>query len=162
VNGPLSSGDSDRVTAFRALRRLVSFVAAALDVRFAFVAAFHEPESSRVIRNNVSLWLAKDFGLRSEFVRVELPEALPHQAVSADWTRVLRHVWPDEQELAESNAVGCITVALYDPRERVVGHLGLLDSGPGSRLSQWERLRPLGRPATAELMRWLGGRDPRE
>ncbi len=158
MTGLFPPQDTDRVTAFRSLRRLVSFVAAALDVRFAFVAAFEHAESSREVRN-VSLWLAKDFGLRSDFVQVELPEPLPAQAVSADWAPTLRGILPAEQELAEHRAVRCVTVALYDPRERILGHLGLLDSGPASGLSQWERLRPLGRPAAAELLRWFRGRD---
>ena len=159
MTGLLPPQDADRVTAFRSLRRLVCFVAAALDVRFAFVAAFEDPESSLVV-HNASLWLAKDFGLRADFMLIELPEPMPAQTVSADWAPTLRGVLPDEQELAEHRAVRCVTVALYDPRERILGHLGLLDSGPASGLSQWERLRPLGRPAAAELRRWFAGRDP--
>lgn len=157
VNDPCPPEDLGQIAACRTLRRLVCFVAAALDVRFAFVAAFEEPASSRGGRN-ASLWLARDFGLRSEFVRAELPGALP-EGVSSDWATALRHVWPNEQELAERAEVRCIAVALCDPHERVLGHLGLLDSGQGPGLLLLERLRPLRRLAVAELQRWAGGFD---
>jgi hypothetical protein len=146
------------MAACRTLRRLVCFVAAALDVRFAFVAAVEDPLAARGVRS-ASLWLARDFGLRSDFARLELPEALPEGASSADWATALRQVWPDEHELAEPAEVRCITVALCDPPDRVVGYLGLVDSELGSGLLLLERLRPLRRLALAELQRWAGGFD---
>lgn len=157
MNDPCPPEDLGQIAACRTLRRLVCFVAAALDVRFAFVAAFEELAAARGVRN-ASLWLARDFGLRSEFVRVELPEAPPE--VSADWAPALRRVWPDEQELAEHTDVRCIAVALCDPQERVFGHLGLVDSGRAPGLLLLERLRPLRRLASAELLRWTAGSDP--
>lgn len=158
VSPPFPPVDADRSAASRTLRRLVCFVAGALDVRFAFVAAFEANESSPVVRH-ASLWLARDFGLRSDFARIELAEALPAQAVSADWATALRRVLPDEPEGPEHATMRGVTVALRDPRDRVFGHLGLLTSGPGSGLFLRERLQPLGRLAAAELLRWVEGRD---
>jgi hypothetical protein len=132
-------------------------LAAALDVRFAFVAALDESESSPGGRS-ASLWLARDFGLRSEFARIDLSEDLP-EGVSADWAPILRRVWPDEQELAVHADVRCVTVALCGPDDRVFGHLGLVDSGRASGLLLLERLRPLRRLAAAELLRWAGEFD---
>jgi hypothetical protein len=158
VSTPFPPADADRVAASYTLRRLVCFVAGSLDVPFAFVAAFEAPESSLVVRR-ASLWLAKDFGLRSECARIELPEAMPAEGVNADWARALRRMLPDEPELAEHATMRCVTVALRDPRDRVFGQLGLLDSGPANGLFLRERLQPLGRLAAIELLRWAEGRD---
>jgi hypothetical protein len=158
VSNPLPPTDADRLAASHTLRRLVCFVAGSLDVRFAFVAALEVYESPRAI-GSASLWLAKDFGLRSEFARIELPQPMAAQAVNADWAPALRRLLPNEPELAELATMRCLTVALRDPRDRVFGQLGLLDSGPASGLFLRERLQPLGRLAATELQRWVAGRD---
>ena len=59
-----------RSCANRTLRRLVGFVASALDVRFAFVVAFNPPGEPQ----RGTLWLARDYGLRSTFAEFDVPE----------------------------------------------------------------------------------------
>ncbi|HVQ31656.1 MAG TPA: hypothetical protein VMV21_18805, partial [Vicinamibacteria bacterium] len=150
--------DADGSAASRTLRRLVCFVAGALDVPFAFVAAFEANESSTLVRH-ASVWLAKDFGLRSEFARIELPETISAPVVNPNWAAALRRILPDEPDLPEQGTMRGVTVALRDSRDQVFGHLGLLASGPASGLFLRERLQPLGRLAAAELLRWVEGRD---
>jgi len=147
----------DRFDASGTLRRLVCFVAAALDVRYAFVAVFGGPESTPALRR-VSFWLAKDFGLRSAFALLELPGETPDAAVPFECARTLRGVWPAETDLAGLTDTGCVTVPLkLDGGLR--GQLGILVSGPGSSFRHQDRLMPMARLAKAEVERWLGSSE---
>jgi len=147
----------DRFDASGTLRRLVCFVAAALDVRYAFVAVFGGPEATAPLRR-VSFWLAKDFGLRSAFALLELPGETPDAAVPFECARTLRSVWPAETELAELTPTGCVTVAL--PLDGgLLGQLGVLVPGPAAGCRHQERLLPMARLARAEVERWLGSAE---
>jgi hypothetical protein len=148
----------DRFDASGTLRRLVCFVAAALDVRYAFVAVFGGPESTPPLRR-VSFWLAKDFGLRSAFALLELPAETSDAAVPFECARTLHGLWPAETELAGLTEAGCVTVPL--PLDGgLLGQLGILVSGPAANFRHQERLRPMARLAKAEVERWLGSSDP--
>jgi hypothetical protein len=145
-----SEAEDPRCEASRALRRLVGFVASALDVRFAFVVAFDPPGSPR----RIGLWLARDYGLRSEYAQVEAPSGCGRDA-SLDLGLLLHQVWPHEPELADVPPGRRVSLALVDPQGRVVGHLGILDSEGSCRLAARERLAPLGRRARAEVEGWM-------
>lgn len=148
----------DRFGASGTLRRLVCFVAAALDVRYAFVAVFGGPEATPPIRR-VSFWLAKDFGLRSAFALLELPGDTPDPTVPFECARTLRGVWPAEMELAGLTDAGCVTVPL--PLDGgLLGQLGMLVPGPASGFRHQERLMPMVRLAKAEVERWLASSEP--
>jgi hypothetical protein len=140
-----------RCGASRALRRLAGFMASALDVRFAFVMAFEPPDDP----DHVTLWLARDYGLRSEYAQVEVSEGEGEPA-RLDHGLLLRKAWPHEPELADIRPGRSVSLALVDSHGRVVGHLGILDSERSCRLSARERMAPLGRRATAEVERWIG------
>lgn len=148
-----------RLDAATTLRRLVTFVAAALDSRYAFVAAFDRGGPERAAQS-VTLWLARDYGLSSELTRLALPDDDP--ALRVDYVRMLRRVWPNGPELARMTADHCVAVPLLDPNGRLLGHLGLADRGPGSRVEQRERLHPLARRAATEVQRWSRESDSRE
>ncbi len=148
----------DRFDASGTLRRLVCFVAAALDVRYAFVAVFGGLEATPSIRR-VSFWLAKDFGLRSAFALLELPGDTPDATVPFECARTLRGVWPAETELAGLTEDGCVMVAL--PLDGgLLGQLGILVPGPASGYRHQERLMPMVRLAKAEVERWLVSSEP--
>lgn len=140
-----------RADTSRALRRLVGFVASALDVRFAFVVALGPPARPR----RLALWLARDYGLRTELEEVEVHESLGEPA-SPDLGALLRRVWPHEPELAEAKPGGCVFLPLVDSDTRLAGYLGVLDPERVGRFCSHERLGPLARRAAAEVERWVG------
>jgi hypothetical protein len=140
-----------RCTAGRSLLRLVGFVASALDVRFAFVVAFEPPGGPR----SLAIWLARDFGLRSEYGRLELT---PGEATAAtrDFGQLLGRVWPHEPELAEIRPDRCVSLSLKSADGHAVGYLGILEAERNCRLGARERLAPLARRAGAEVEQWVG------
>lgn len=142
--------EDPRCGASRTLRRLVGFVASALDVRFAFVVAFDPPAEPR----RLSLWLARDYGLRSDFAQLETPEGVGRAGLPLG--RVLHRALPHEPELAESRPTHCFTLPLLDARGQLAGHLGIVDAEGSCRFATRERLGPLTRRAAAEVERWVG------
>ncbi len=149
----------DRFDASGTLRRLVCFVAAALDVRYAFVAVFGGPKTTPPIRR-VSFWLAKDFGLRSAFALLELPGDMTDAAVPFECARTLRGVWPAETELAELTDGGCVAVPLPLDGD-LLGQLGILVPRSASAFRHHEGLMPMARLAKAEVEKWLASSEPR-
>jgi hypothetical protein len=151
---PATAGECEaedsRCAASRTLHRLVGFVASALDVRFAFVAAFAPPPEPR----RVSLWLARDYGLRSEFTQLETPEGDLSTGVSLG--HILQRALPHEPGLAETRPSACLSLPLFDTRGRVAGSLGILDVEGTCRFAARDRLVPLARRAAAEVERWAG------
>jgi hypothetical protein len=141
-----------RCAASRALRRLVGFVASAFDVRFAFVVAFDAPADPR----RVGLWLARDYGLRSEYAQMETAKGTTEEASPA-FGRLFQRVWPHEPELAEIRPGGCISLPVLDTVGGLAGHLGILDPERSCQFSARERLAPLARRAAIEAQRWRIG-----
>jgi hypothetical protein len=135
------------------LTRLVRFLASALDVRYAFVAA-HPGRPG----GGLTLWLARDYGLRTAFADLAAaPGSLGLEAGRLDLAACLRLAWPHEPELVEaSNAPGA-RVTLVDAAGRALGEMGVLDPDRARRFTNPERLRPLARTATAELLRFWSG-----
>jgi hypothetical protein len=149
---PFDSHQPDpRPHASATLRRLVGFVAAALDSRYAFASALGRRDSRGRVRT-VDLWMAKDYGLSVDVAGVELPDH--DTAAPFDYSIIARRIWPEWPELTQMSAAHCVTVPLLDRRGRLLGHLGLLDRGPGAGFSRRERLHPLVRIATTEVERW--------
>jgi hypothetical protein len=140
--------DDERNSASGTLRRLVCFLASALDVRYAFVSARSGPA---VAEGRLALWLARDYGLRSDFAEIDLGSLAPAAPRGVDLGLALRLAWPHEPDLRGGETVG---LDLLGAGGRPVGHLGLLDTEGRGRLSALEHLRPLARTAAAELERW--------
>ena len=134
------------------LRRLVCFVASALDVRFAFVAGLSAPRPGETT-GSVAVWLARDYGLRFEFGRTHRPENLG--AESRPYEEVLHRLWPAELELVRLMAAGGPALPIVDSRGQLLGHLAALNAGPAHRFSEAERLRSLAPLAASELERWV-------
>ncbi len=145
-----SESEETRGSASRTLLRLVGFVASALDVRFAFVVAFDPPSEPR----RLSLWLARDYGLRSDFAQLETPEGV--ESAGLPLGRVLHRALPHEPELADTRPTHCFTLPLLDARGQLAGHLGVLDAEGSCRFATRERLGPLTRRAAVEVERWVG------
>jgi hypothetical protein len=133
------------------LRRLVCFIASALDVRFAIVAGLSAPRAGEP-KGSVAVWLARDYGLRFAFGRTERPEDL--RAESRPYEEVLRRLWPAEPDLVALMEVCGPALPVQDSQGRLLGHLAVLDPGPAHRLSETDRLNSLVRLAATELERW--------
>jgi hypothetical protein len=146
--GIISQDDEERAQAAATLRRLVTFTASALDVRFAFVVAFADPDDPA--QAPAVMWLGKDFGLRSACAEVawsDRIDALPEIA------RVLRAAFPHEADLGRC-AGATTSLPLRDADGRVLGHLGIADPTRGCSLAAREQLRTLLPPAIVEVARW--------
>ncbi len=135
----------------RTLHRLVGFVASALDVRFSFVVALEPTAGSR----GLTLWLARDYGLRTEASEVFGPVA-EARGSELDLGPLLRQALPHEPELAGINGADCVSLPLLDASGRLVGHLGVVDPDRSCRYSARDRLVPLARRASEEVVRWVG------
>jgi hypothetical protein len=148
--------DEEHESAAANLRRLVSFLASALDVRYAFVST-PRPSAPQA---RMSLWLARDYGLRSEAAQGDDVEVVPTSGVPSplDILSVLRGVWPDEVDLAGLDHRHVVSLLLLARGGGVMGHMGIVDPvGRRVRLGA-ELLRPLARRAAAELEQWASTR----
>jgi len=147
--------DETALDAGRALLRLVGFLASALDVRFAFVVAIDPPARE----GGLTLWLARDYGLRVE--AGALPRPLDEVTGAAlDLVPLLRQALPHEPELTGITGADCVSLPLLDAHGRLVGHLGVVDPDRSCRYSARDRLRPLADRAAQEVARWVGGAGP--
>jgi hypothetical protein len=118
------------------------------------LALHHEGESSRT---RVDVWLAKDYGLRSEYAEPDIALDPPTPS-TLDLVSVLRAAAPHEPELASIERKAVVSLPLVASSGRWLGHLGIVDPEGHRRLSAPEHLLPLARPAAAELSRWTGAR----
>jgi hypothetical protein len=135
------------------LQRLVCFVASALDVRFAFLAGLSDARACEPT-GRVSVWLAKDYGLRCAFGSTERPENLGADT-RVYYEEVLRRLWPAEPDLVGLVPTSATALPLLDSRGRLLGHFGVLNPGPAHRLSEADHLKSLARVAASELERWF-------
>ena len=132
------------------LQRLVCFVASALDVRFAFVTGLADLRNP----NTVAVWLARDYGLRGSFGRVERPEN-PKADARLYYEDVMRRLWPDEPDLVGLVPTSALPLPLVDSGGRLLGHFAVVNPGPAHRLAEAEHLQSLARVAANELERWF-------
>jgi hypothetical protein len=123
------------------LRRLVCRVAAALDVRYAFVTGPVRNAATPAARATLGVWLARDFGLRAVFAAGPQPWRRAAQAPDPlDYVPMLRTLYPDERRLGDVDPGAARSVALVGPRGRLLGHLGTLDPGPAADAEETDAL----------------------
>jgi hypothetical protein len=146
------SKDEARDGASGTLRRLVSFVASALDVRYTFVARRGSVEGGP--EGRMAVWLARDYGLRSAFVMVDAAED-SRLDENVHLASLLRRGWPHETDLAAVERDDVVSVALCDGGGQRLGYLGIVDPEGRRRFAAREALRPLVRAAASELERWV-------
>jgi hypothetical protein len=135
------------------LRRLVGFLAAAFDARYAFVSALHGGAPGRGA-SRVSLWLAQDFGLCPRVASVDLYPPLA-AGETPEYLALLRDICPSEVVLRRLTAGSCVVLPLVDRNVTIVGHLGLADARPAFRLVDRDRLEHLLRFAAAQVEAWV-------
>jgi hypothetical protein len=141
---------SESAEAAGTLRRLVCFAASALDVRLAFVIAL--PPEGGGPGPRCAVWLAKDYGLRSCFAELDLPEGI---GAPGEVARILVSAFPSESSLAGIGDASSVVLPLWDPRNRPLGYLGVAGPGRNNAWSCPEHLRPLVRPAANEVARFV-------
>jgi hypothetical protein len=134
------------------LRRLVCFVASALDVPYAFIAGLAAPPGEGTVPC-LTVWLARDFGLQFEFAR--LYGLAPS---SPDYAEALRRIWPATPGLAPLAAACGPGLPLHDRRGELIGHLAALNPDPSRRKADQARLQPLAPVAAARLEWWANYR----
>ena len=134
------------------LRRLVCFVAAALDVPYAYIAALTPPADGGVAPG-LTVWLARDYGLQFEFAQrygfYRRPEG------PCDYAEALRRIWPQAPGLAPLLATGAPGLPLRDSRGVLLGHIAALSAREGAPTGDFVRLAPLARTAAVKLERWM-------
>jgi hypothetical protein len=136
------------------LRRLVCQVAAALDVRYAFVTGPVRGAATPSGRPALGIWLARDFGLRFAFGTAGPWRPTAARAYPLDYVSMLRTLHPDERRLGEIDLCAGRPVPLVGSRGRVLGHLGTLDPGPAADADQTDAvLTALAVRAVAEVER---------
>jgi len=131
------------------LRRLVCFVASALDVPSAFVAAL--PDAYDRQGPSVAIWLARDYGLTFDFARLDRLDGITE--VPWRYEEVMRRLWPTSLELAALAAESGPGLPLFGAEGNLVGHLATLDPRPNRRRDDG-RLEPLRRVAATNVERW--------
>lgn len=139
------------------LRRLVCFVASALDVPNAFVAALPAPRTDDA-GPAVAVWLARDYGLTFDFARLERMEGF----VEKPWqyVEVVRRLWPAAADLIALTEAAGPGLPLFDAGGHLVGHLAALHPDPKRRGQHAERLEPLLRVAATNVQRWAAAQMP--
>ena len=160
MTGKLSLGDHGSAAFGNpgdTLRRLVCFVASALDVPNAFVAALPAPRSDDDTPS-VAVWLARDYGLTFDFARLDRMDAF----VEKPWqyVEVSRRLWPAAPDLIALTAAAGPGLPLFDSRGHLVGHLATLHPDPNRRTQDSARLEPLLRVAATNVERWAAALSP--
>jgi len=135
-----------------ALRRLVCFVASALDVPNAFVAALPAPRSDDE-GPSVAVWLARDYGLTFDFARLDRLDGFTEKPWR--YVEVMRRLWPAAPDLIDLTAAAGPGLPLFGVEGHLVGHLAALNPRADRRPVDSERLEPLLRVAATNVERWV-------
>ncbi len=144
---------SDTLHGIEYFRVLVSQVAAALRVPFAFITE-HYADKTRV--RMLAFWKGDTFGNPFEYDLPGTPcDDVINKGKFCHFPRGVQAMFPQDRDLVALAAQGYIGVPLYDSKEQVIGHLALLDSKPlvvGDR--EVSILRIFAGRAGQELERW--------
>ena len=143
------------------LRRLVCFVASALDVPSVFVAALPTVDDDR--GPSVAVWLARDYGLTFDFASLDHLDGFTE--VPWRYVEVIRRLWPASSELVELTDESGPGRPLFDAAGHLIGHLAVLNPAPARHRLEHEQLDALLRVAATNVERWVatlatGASDP--
>jgi hypothetical protein len=139
------------------LQRFVCFVAAALDVPYAYITGLAPRRGGRRAPG-LTVWLARDYGLKFEFA--QLYGFHGDAAAPDDHVEALQRLWPQVPGFASVLAAGEPPRPLRDRRGTLLGHLAALDAPAAGRQGLAERLEPLARVAALKLERWAAQFQP--
>jgi len=141
------------VTGESLFRSLVRHLAAALDVRHAFVAERTAPGSTRA--RTLAFWSVDHFARNQEYDVAGTPCEAVFEGRTTIHPRDVQRLFPEDRELVEMEAVGYLGFPLRsDPAGDVLGHLVAIDSRPlAPGLSDSWVLRIFASRAAAEIER---------
>ncbi|MBL8046562.1 MAG: GAF domain-containing protein [Anaerolineales bacterium] len=107
---------------------LVRHLAAALQVRYAFVAECTDASRTRV--RTLAFWMGKDFGENFEYALAETPcEAVIGGEICYHPNKV-REMFPHDADLVKLEAESYLGIPLRDSGGNIIGHLAALDKSP--------------------------------
>jgi PAS domain S-box-containing protein len=109
-------------------RSLVRHLAAALQMRYAFVAECTDATNTRV--RTLAFWMGRDFGENFDYALVGTPcEGVIGGDICYHPSQ-LRALFPEDQDLVKLCAESYLGVPIFDSRGGVIGHLAALDDKP--------------------------------
>ncbi len=107
---------------------LVRHLAAALQVRHAFVAECRDKEYRKV--RTLAFWKGDDFGENFEFDLAGTPCKAVVEGTVSCYARNLQALFPEDRYLADLGVESYLGIPMRDASGRVIGHLAVLDDKP--------------------------------
>ncbi len=107
---------------------LVRHLAAALQVRHAFVAECLDKEYKKV--RTLAFWKGEDFGENFAFDLAGTPCKAVVEGTVSCYSRNLQALFPEDRYLADLGAESYLGIPMRDAGGRVIGHLAVLDDKP--------------------------------
>ncbi len=141
------------VTGNNFFRSLVCHLAAALQVRYALISEFADPQYTRV--RTLAFWRGKDFGENFEYALSGSPCELVIQTRASQYhPEQLQALFPEDRDLVQIGAQSYLGIPLLDTSGNVLGHLAVMDTGPmGDGLRKKSILEVFAARAAAEMER---------
>lgn len=123
----LSRG-SDALTFDDFFRPLVSHVAAALQVNYAFITeAIEDHTKVRML----AFWKGEDFADPFEYGLADTPcDSVINEGKMCYYPLGIQGIFPKDQDLVSLNAQGYVGIPIGDLAGKVIGHLAILDRKP--------------------------------
>ena len=109
-------------------RTLVKQLAAALEVRFAFLAVLHPTVKNRACL--LALWDGSGYGNNFEYDMDHTPCEHVFSNDLSYFSADVRKIFPKDARLKEHGVESYLAVPVYGPTGRPIGHLGVLHDGP--------------------------------
>lgn len=109
-------------------RSLARHLAAALNVRYAFVAECTSPANTQV--RTLAFWLGTDFGENFEYTLAGTPCEQVIGGAVCYHPRQLRALFPKDKDLDPLHAESYLGIPLRDAAGNIIGHLAALDDRP--------------------------------
>lgn len=119
-------------------RALVSHVAVALHVRYAFITEIIDHPATRV--RTLEFWKGHDFGSNFEYALAGTPCAAVIGGETCFYPANIQKLFPDDRDLVTLEAQSYIGVPLHSSQGVIIGHLAVLDT---DTLDQEERKRAI-------------------
>jgi PAS domain S-box-containing protein len=117
---------SAAVTSDDFFRPFVSHVAYTLRASYAFITEANEAHT-RV--RMLAFWKGDDFGVPFEYDLVDTPcDAVINQGKTCYYPVGVQAIFPRDKDLTGLGAQGYIGIPIYDSRQRIIGHLAVIDS----------------------------------
>ena len=142
------------VTGSDFFRSLVRHLAAALQVRYAFVAECTDATRTEV--RTLAFWVGEDFGENVEYTLAGTPCEQVVGGSICYHPEGLQALFPKDQDLVALRAESYLGIALVDSSGRPLGHLAVLDDKPMSddhRAQRVSIMQVFAARAGAELVR---------